>query len=140
MFHKTSGVGFDFCLKQCYINKSITSRQSRGMCGSCIRKRQKNCKTDPQKQKSPHRAFSVGAGFMGIGVPLMQLRQGTSSIFISARKSNAESHNRELLSATNNQNHQLSWWYALCLEGIFAGSPIRALNEIFIRIKFTGYC
>ena len=39
-----------------------------------------------------------------------------------------------------NQNHQLSWWYALCLEGIFAGSPIRALNEIFIRIKFTGYC
>ena len=40
----------------------------------------------------------------------------------------------------HNQNHQLSWWYALCLEGIFAGSPIRALNEIFIRIKFTGYC
>ena len=39
-----------------------------------------------------------------------------------------------------NQNHQLSWWYALCLEGIFAGSPLRALNEIFIRIKFTGYC
>ena len=43
-------------------------------------------------------------------------------------------------SALANQNHQLSWWYALCLEGIFAGSPIRALNEIFIRIKFTGYC
>ena len=38
---------------------------------------------------------------MGIGVPLMQARQGTSSIFISARKSNTESHNRELLSATN---------------------------------------
>ena len=40
----------------------------------------------------------------------------------------------------NNQNHQLSWWYALCLEGIFTGSPIRALNGIFIRIKLTGYC
>ena len=43
-------------------------------------------------------------------------------------------------STSQNQNHQLSWWYALCLEGIFTGSPIRALNEIFIRIKFTGYC
>ena len=39
-----------------------------------------------------------------------------------------------------NQNHQLSWWYALCLEGINTGSPTRALNEIYIRIKFTGYC
>jgi len=39
-----------------------------------------------------------------------------------------------------NQNHQLSWWYALCLEGIFTGSPIRAPNGIFIRIKLTGYC
>ena len=40
----------------------------------------------------------------------------------------------------SNQNHQLSWWYALCLEGINTGSPTRALNEIYIRIKFTGYC
>jgi hypothetical protein len=40
----------------------------------------------------------------------------------------------------HNQNHQLSWWYALCLEGINTGSPTRALNEIYIRIKFTGYC
>ena len=39
-----------------------------------------------------------------------------------------------------NQNHQLSWWYALCLEGINTGSPTRALNEIYIRIKYTGYC
>ena len=39
-----------------------------------------------------------------------------------------------------NQNHQLSWWYALCLKGINTGSPTRALNKIYISIKFTGYC
>ena len=27
-----------------------------------------------------------------------------------------------------NQNHQLSWWYALCLKGKSAGSPTRALK------------
>ena len=40
----------------------------------------------------------------------------------------------------DNQNHQLSWWYALCLKGINTGSPTRALNKIYISIKFTGYC
>ena len=33
---------------------------------------------------------------------------------------------------SKNQNHQLSWWYALCLEGINTGSPTRALNKISV--------
>ena len=29
-----------------------------------------------------------------------------------------------------NQNHQLSWWYALRLEGDGTGGPTRALNGL----------
>jgi len=29
-----------------------------------------------------------------------------------------------------NQNHQLSWWYALRLEGDSTGGPTRALNGL----------
>ena len=32
--------------------------------------------------------------------------------------------------ADANQNHQLSWWYALRLEGDGTGGPTRALNGL----------
>ncbi|MBO7088314.1 MAG: hypothetical protein J6W70_00280, partial [Lentisphaeria bacterium] len=31
---------------------------------------------------------------------------------------------------SDNQNHQLSWWYALRLEGDSTGGPTRALNGL----------
>jgi hypothetical protein len=32
------------------------------------------------------------------------------------------------LSRQDNQNHQLSWWYALCLKGNNTGNSIRVLK------------
>ena len=34
------------------------------------------------------------------------------------------------MQSQKNQNHQLSWWYALRLEGDSTGGPTRALNGL----------